>query len=604
MAVDIGTTPAYDIPKDYTSGLADLLKEAKNIYEAKKGAGFQTYTAPRIAGFSPEELAAMGGIAGLVGSGQQYFAPAAGLTAGLAQQYTPATAQQYMSPYQQAVIDVEKREAVRAAQRPMQDIAAAAVKAGGFGGSKQAILEAEAQKNLQQQLGDIQTKGQQAAYETGLRAFESQKDREKTAAAGLTSLGQIAPKQSLAELTALSGIGEAQRGMTQAGLDIQYQDFLKQQQYPYDLLGQYQSTLYGYPYQAYGQEQYTPYQKPSTFQQLAGVLGSVGKVGSAFGFFNTGGKIAYQSEGGLSGMTKKLQAGSSVGSPYLRPFYTVSGMYLKDEQPSYMSEDVDMDQVMTSAPSMTSTMTDVIETQDTGSDDMTVTKKDIVEKYLQSMMLGTNLLEEQKKFREQQEEYAKKKLEKLEREAGPIQYGSDVLLGIAGADPRDPLATQIATGVDYAEGERPDVELARYEIQKALAEGRISEIEAQAALAKTQTSGLIDIYQLTAPTDYLIGLDVTSDLTSLAGNLGFSGKNAVTAVNSAKSQARSIISENPEMYNTAEKQQELVQSILMNMNPNTPNGTPVDTDTSVDNQSPVDAAPEITEDILEAIGAK
>jgi len=604
MAVDIGTTPAYDIPKDYTSGLADLLKEAKNIYEAKKGAGFQTYTAPRIAGFSPEELAAMGGIAGLVGSGQQYFAPAAGLTAGLAQQYTPATAQQYMSPYQQAVIDVEKREAIRQAQRPMQDISAAATQVGGMGGSRQAILEAEAQRNLQQQLGDIQTKGQQAAYETGLRAFESQKERERQAASGLTSLGQIAPKQSLAELTALSGIGEAQRGMTQAGLDIQYQDFLKQQQYPYDLLGQYQSTLYGYPYQAYGQEQYTPYQKPSTFQQLAGVLGSVGKVGSAFGFFNTGGKIAYQSEGGLSGMTKKLQAGSSVGSPYLRPFYTVSGMYLKDEQPSYMSEDVDMDQVMTSAPSMTSTMTDVIETQDTGSDDMTVTKKDIVEKYLQSMMLGTNLLEEQKKFREQQEEYAKKKLEKLEREAGPIQYGSDVLLGIAGADPRDPLATQIATGVDYAEGERPDVELARYEIQKALAEGRISEIEAQAALAKTQTSGLIDIYQLTAPTDYLIGLDVTSDLTSLAGNLGFSGKNAVTAVNSAKSQARSIISENPEMYNTAEKQQELVQSILMNMNPNTPNGTPVDTDTSVDNQSPVDAAPEITEDILEAIGAK
>jgi len=83
MAADIATTPSYDIPKDYKSGLADLLKEAKNIYEAKKEAGFQTYTDPRIAGFSPEELAAMGGIAGLVGSGQQYFAPAAGLTAGL-----------------------------------------------------------------------------------------------------------------------------------------------------------------------------------------------------------------------------------------------------------------------------------------------------------------------------------------------------------------------------------------------------------------------------------------------------------------------------------------------------------------------------------------
>jgi len=404
-------------------------------------------------------------------------------------------------------------------------------------------------------------------------------------------------------LTALSGIGEAQRAMQQSGLDIQYQDFLQQQQYPYDLLGQYQSTLYGYPYQAYAQQQYTPYQKPSTFQQLAGVLGSVGKVGSAFGFFNTGGKIAYQSEGGLSGMTKKLQSGSSVGSPYLRPFYTVSGFALKDEQPSYMSEDVDMDQVMTSTPSMTSTMTDVMETQDTGSDDMTVTKKDILEKYLESMMLGKNLLEEQKKFRQQQEEYAKKKLEKLEKESGPIQYGSDVLLGIAGADPRDPLATQIATGVDYAEGERPDVELARYEIQKALAEGRISEIEAQAALAKIQASGLRNIYELSTPTDYLIGLDVTNDLVKFAEGLGLAPANALPVVNSAKSEARKIISENPSMYDTPEKQQSLVVELMQQGSSSAVDkGTPVDAGTDQAFKSSSDADPRLTEDILDLIG--
>jgi len=562
MAVDVGTTPSYNIPKDYSSGLADLLGEAKNIYEAKKQAGFQTYTGPRIAGFSPEEQAAMGGIAGLVGTGQQYFAPAAGLTAGLTQQYTPATAQQYMSPYQQAVIDVEKREAVRAAQRPMQDIGAAATQAGGFGGSRQAILEAEAQRNLQQQLGDIQTKGQQAAYETGLRAFESQKARERQAASGLTSLGQIAPKQTLTELTALSGIGEAQRAMQQGGLDIQYQDFMQQQQYPYDLLGQYQSTLYGYPYQAYGQQQYTPYQKPSTFQQLAGVLGAVGKVGSGFGLFNTGGKIAYQSEGGLSGMTKKLQVGSMVGN----------------------------------------SSTDMMETQDTSLDDMSVTKKDILEKYLESMMLGTDVLEEQKKFRQQQEEYAQKKLEKLEKESGPIQYGSDVLLGIAGADPRDPLATQIATGVDYAEGAKPDVDLARYEIQKALAEGRISELEAQAALAKTQASGLTDIYELSTPTDYLIGLDVTNNLVKFAEGLGLAPANALPVVNAARSEARTIISENPSMYDTAEKQQSLVAELMQQMSPSALNaGTPVDTGTDQEFQSSSDAV--TTEDILAAIGA-
>ena len=221
----MASTPLYTVPTDYKSGLSDVLAESKNIYEAKKAQGYMTYPGAQIAGFSPEEQAAMTGIAGMVGQGQQYFAPAAGLYAGQAQQFTPQTAQQYMSPYQQAVVDVEKREAIRQSQRPMQEIGSAAVTAGGFGGSRQAILEAEAGRNLQTQLGNIQTKGQQAAFENAQKAFEAQKKREQTAATGLAGLGVTAPRQQLTELTALSGIGEAQRGMTQQGLDLAYQNF-------------------------------------------------------------------------------------------------------------------------------------------------------------------------------------------------------------------------------------------------------------------------------------------------------------------------------------------------------------------------------------------
>ena len=121
----------YQTPQPYQSALANILEEARKIYEAKKGEGYQTYDQARIAGFTPEERAAMSGIAGLVGMGQQYFAPAAELTKGLGQRFTAQTAQQYMSPYQQAVVDVEKREAIRQADRGMQDIGAAAVSAGG-----------------------------------------------------------------------------------------------------------------------------------------------------------------------------------------------------------------------------------------------------------------------------------------------------------------------------------------------------------------------------------------------------------------------------------------------------------------------------------------
>jgi len=500
----------YETPQDYKSGLADILKEAKNIYEAKKAQGFPTYGGPRIAGFAPEELAAMSGIAGLVGAGQQYFAPAAALTMGQAQQFTPSTAAQYMSPYQQAVVDVEKREAVRQAQRPRQDIAAAAASQGAFGGSRQAILEAEQQRNLQRQLGDIQTRGQQAAYESGLRAFEAQKARERQAASGLASLGQVAPRQALAELTALSGIGEAQRGMTQAGLDIGYEQFQRQQQYPYDLLGQYQASLYGYPYQAFSQ--YQPVQRPSSAQNLAGVLGAVGKIAgpSGFGFFKSGGSIAYRSEGGLSGLTKNMQEGTMVGD--------------------------------------VSSKTKLI---------------DAIQKYLSK---SQDVLEKSKDLYAKSEEAGKEKMAELEKQASPINYISDLLLGYAAADPEAGMGGQLAAAATYAEEQRPDLVATKYEIEKALAEGRISQAQADQALAKVGVDLAETIYDLEIPD---LDLPKVSELLTSAEKL--TGKAKLTSTNTAlinkaafdsRNEAMRIISENPSSYRTAESQSELVYDIL------------------------------------------
>ena len=66
---DVEYQGAYNLPTDYKSGLSDILGEAKKLYESKKSTGFQTYPGERIAGFTPEEQAAMMGISGLVGAG-------------------------------------------------------------------------------------------------------------------------------------------------------------------------------------------------------------------------------------------------------------------------------------------------------------------------------------------------------------------------------------------------------------------------------------------------------------------------------------------------------------------------------------------------------
>ena len=310
---DVEAGSAYGLPTDYKSGLADILAEAKKLYEARKETGYQTYEGPQIADFSPEEKAAMTGISGLVGAGQKYFDPAAQYAKGLGEQFTADAAQQYMSPYQQSVVDVEKRKAREDFEQTMQGIGAKAVGAGGYGGSRQAVVEGEAIGDLGQRLGDIQAIGQKQAFDDARKAFEAQKAREKTAGSALAALGQQAPAQALKEYTALAGVGEAGKGMEQAKMDLAYKQFLEQQQFPEQALATYQSTLYGYPYQPYA-KQTQGFSRPSSFQNLMGIVGAGAKL---FGGFKEGGHIAFRSKGGLSGLTANYEDGtgaSTVGS--------------------------------------------------------------------------------------------------------------------------------------------------------------------------------------------------------------------------------------------------------------------------------------------------
>ena len=89
----------------------------------------------------------------------------------------PGVAQSYMSPYMQNVVDIQKREAQRQAGIAATQRGAQAVGSGAFGGSRQAILEAEAQRNLAQQMGDIQARGSQAAYEQAAQQYQTDAQR-------------------------------------------------------------------------------------------------------------------------------------------------------------------------------------------------------------------------------------------------------------------------------------------------------------------------------------------------------------------------------------------------------------------------------------------
>lgn len=164
----------------------------------------------------------------------------------------------YMSPYMTNVMDIEAREARRQADIGRTAEQARLAQAGAYGGSRQAIMEAERQRNLQTQMGDIATKGLQSAYdrameqrlkESGL-GLEAQKLGEQSRQFGATfglkgqelglqagqALGQLGAQQGQFGLDALKtmlGAGQTQQQLAQQPYDFGYQQWQESMQYPY-----------------------------------------------------------------------------------------------------------------------------------------------------------------------------------------------------------------------------------------------------------------------------------------------------------------------------------------------------------------------------------
>ena len=97
------------------------------------------------------------------------------------QQFDAAQAQRYMSPYIQQALEPQMREAITSARRGQVAQDLGSTRQGTYGGSRQLLASLERERNLGQQLGDIQSRGMQSAYENAQQQFE--RDR----AAGLTT---------------------------------------------------------------------------------------------------------------------------------------------------------------------------------------------------------------------------------------------------------------------------------------------------------------------------------------------------------------------------------------------------------------------------------
>jgi hypothetical protein len=136
----------------------------------------------------------------------------------------PGSADQYMSPYMQNVVETQKREATRQSGIQGTQQQAQAAQAGAFGGGRDAIMRAERERNLSQQMGDIQATGSQAAYQQAQQQFNAEQQARLGAQQANQQAGLTVGGQNLA-----ANLGVQQLG-TQTGAQTSLANLSSQQQ--------------------------------------------------------------------------------------------------------------------------------------------------------------------------------------------------------------------------------------------------------------------------------------------------------------------------------------------------------------------------------------
>jgi hypothetical protein len=251
-------TVTSQIPEYFKEIQERTLRQAENVFTQP----YQGYTGQRVAQLSPQEQQVSNVFTNQI-------LPQAGQLAQIGQQtYDTATMQQYMNPYQNAVIQSTLSDLGEAYGQQQRGMAAQAIGAGAFGGEREGIERVLGRERYFDQVADTSARLRQAGFESGAQRFAADRAAQLGAAQAQLS-GLAGAAQGLGQAGSLS------RGIEQAGLTEAYRDFIEEREYPAGQVRQMVGALAGAPIRTYGEERSalvgTPVGAPSPFAQIAGV---------------------------------------------------------------------------------------------------------------------------------------------------------------------------------------------------------------------------------------------------------------------------------------------------------------------------------------------
>ena len=198
----------------------------------------------------------------------------------------PGAAQQFMNPFEDAVVQQSMQDIARAGLQQQNQLSAQAAGAGAFGGSRQGIAQQELNRNLLDQQARTAAQLRATGFGQAQQAAQQASQLAGQQAAQFSALGGQMQQQAGQDINTLLGLGSLQQQSAQAALDVARQNALGQQALPFQQVGFMSDIFRGVPsLQQTSTATTTP--PPSTTSQLLGLgIAGLSAAGGAGGFGN------------------------------------------------------------------------------------------------------------------------------------------------------------------------------------------------------------------------------------------------------------------------------------------------------------------------------
>lgn len=252
--------------------------------EAASNTPFKAYTGQRVFDFSPDTLNAFQATRNNQGRYQPLLNQSSSLLGQLAQRSqgpTQAQITERMNPFLANVLDASRRRTIESYRGEQDKLAQNKALAGSFGGSRFAVREAENQRNLLNTLGDEQYRGLFDAFNSAQNQFGRENETMGQTASQYAQLAGQSQNIDNTDVNNLLQIGNAQQVRNQGQLDINYEDFDKEQAYPYEQVN-FLSNILNPLTGAYRSQTQTNSSKEGGGSKLGQAIGIAANVASIF----------------------------------------------------------------------------------------------------------------------------------------------------------------------------------------------------------------------------------------------------------------------------------------------------------------------------------